>query len=472
MTDTTVPLGPASASSSAAAPRWRRRLDALPGVIDVVAAHRLYRRTAGWAIQRIARIGDLVARYAGVDHGGAGAELPLARVPAKMSGNGEPGSEYSAAGVGRSDAVEAGHHVGSTAHDAPAADHLARARAPTLARAPARTQSTTLSEASVSVSGARPLVLARKIGDSQTRGPAEVSDPEPTARTAASAAAVSSRDIAGAMLPLAQASSGVPVTPRVAASSAGVSTLRRKPSGLQIDTPVLAPPASREDARDVAPVAFSLSGTDATALHQQPKHDARASAAATSYATSPIITPLVHRAPGGPLTLARMRDEAWPDRAAPRSARVERVMGRAAEISIAAPSVPSLIWRSPDNDARKTGVLMRADAEAVHGSAIVAAPSPPSIAAPSVPTLIWRSPGNDARSTAALMRAGAEAVDGSATVAAPRLPASVPAPQTDAATSAAPASTPDVNHLADQVTRLIVRRLEIECERRGGKRWN
>jgi nicotinate-nucleotide--dimethylbenzimidazole phosphoribosyltransferase len=110
------------------------------------------------------------------------------------------------------------------------------------------------------------------------------------------------------------------------------------------------------------------------------------------------------------------------DRAAPAMARVA-----ATSLAAAAPVAPTLVWRAPDSLATRV------------------APARPSDQAGTV-----------------LMRATAEAPAATA----PGAPATEPAAPGDAATPAL-----DIPHLAEQVTRLIARRLEIEGERRGGRRW-
>jgi hypothetical protein len=109
MTETKAPLGQASAVSQAASPHWLRRLDGSPGVIDTAEARRHYARTAGWAIQRIMRASDLASRYAGANRGGAANELLLARVPARISDQGESDAQGGAAGAAGADLGRLGH---------------------------------------------------------------------------------------------------------------------------------------------------------------------------------------------------------------------------------------------------------------------------------------------------------------------------------------------------------------------------
>jgi hypothetical protein len=94
-------------------------------------------------------------------------------------------------------------------------------------------------------------------------------------------------------------------------------------------------------------------------------------------------------------------------------------------------------------------------------------------AVPDLPTLVWRAvPDSLATASASarssdqagtmLMRSTAEAL----TAMTPAAPITAPAAPGDMAAHAL-----DIHHLAERVTGLIARRLEIECERRGGRRW-
>jgi hypothetical protein len=229
--------------------------------------------------------------------------------------------------------------------------------------------------------------------------------------------------------------------------------LHSKISDGHIDVPTrsMPAPASHARAREAAPSASAQHGKDtmlqlarASMSNAQPppedvfwrsdadaQHDPGGSvAAAATPGARPIIAPATDAAP-----LALSVTHGAPARA--RSAHVERAIGHTAEILIAAPAVPTLVWRTTD----ATGTRDRASRFA------------------------------DAGSTGVLIRAGAEAIDGAA--AASSASASAPSPiQASAAACAAPPPTADVSQLAERVTRLIVRRLEVECERRGGKRWN
>jgi hypothetical protein len=94
------------------------------------------------------------------------------------------------------------------------------------------------------------------------------------------------------------------------------------------------------------------------------------------------------------------------------------------------------------------------------------------------PTLVWRraapavTPAVDQRGETWVARSGADGARVGATPIAmpPAGPASPVSPAAASPPAAAP--MPDLNRLAEQVTRIIVRRLEVEHERRGGKRWN
>ena len=464
MNETTAPLGPELASSPAAAPHWRRRLDTSAGVIDTAAARRLYERTARWAIQRIVRAGDLAARHACTDQAGPAAALLLARVPVQTSDQGQAEGSAGALGVGRAQGEvqlhgsSSGSMLAARVGSAPPAMHLARRMDPGRGDAVGGGHSIT----------ARPATAGTRASATPEAGPA--------VRSAASAAA-SSHDAVGTTLPLARPNAG-------GASETGVklrpaaSTLQRKVSDRHIDlsTRSTQAPASLARAREVAPLAsaqhgidtmlhlarestsdaqpppnaLSRSNADAKASLSQPEHDlgASVSAAATTPAARPIIaramdvTPLalsvVQQLSSRPLMRARMPDVAAAStHGAPARAVVERPIGHAAEISIAAPAVPTLVWRATDD----AGVRDRASRFA------------------------------DAGSTGVPMRAGAEAIEGAAAASSASTSVSS-AIQTDAAASAAPLPPPDVNQLAERVTRLIVRRFEVECERRGGKRWN
>lgn len=71
-----------------------------------------------------------------------------------------------------------------------------------------------------------------------------------------------------------------------------------------------------------------------------------------------------------------------------------------------------------------------------------------------------------------LLRSEAEGTYDAATSVTPNTPASVPSAIGVGGSSAtAPAPMPNLNQLAEQVTRMIVRRLEVERDRRGGKTW-
>jgi hypothetical protein len=102
---------------------------------------------------------------------------------------------------------------------------------------------------------------------------------------------------------------------------------------------------------------------------------------------------------------------------------------RTAERPVTVPVGGALIWRTADNPARREavsgGVAMGTDAGDRKSVAAAAEPTPP---------------------------------------ASPNL--------SGAAACAAPPSLPDMNRLVDDVMRLVVRRIHIERERRGGKLWN
>lgn len=82
-----------------ASPRWFRRLGASPGVIDTAAAGRVYARTAGWALQRIARAGDLLARYASAAGAIPRRDLLLVHPLAVAAGGPGPDDAERASGV-------------------------------------------------------------------------------------------------------------------------------------------------------------------------------------------------------------------------------------------------------------------------------------------------------------------------------------------------------------------------------------
>jgi hypothetical protein len=486
----TASLGPASASSPAAVPHWRRRLDTSPGVIDTAAARRLYGRTAGWAIQRIARAGDLAARHASIDQAGAAAELLLARVPVQMSDQGEAEGSAAALSVGRAEGeAQPDGSSGSMAHDAmpAAASPVASGLAMRLQRRVAGSGVIKVEAsgeidhkaAGLSLRSGLHHQLAARTGSASaamhvarrmdpSRGDDVGGDHSITARLAP-AGAVPAPNVGGASETGATRHRAASTLHRkVSDGHIDVSTRSMQATGSLarareaaplasaqrgIDTMLQLARVSTSDAQPPPPDLFSRSDADAKASLSQPKHDpgASVSAAAATPAARPIIAPAMDAAPlafsvtqqlsSRPLMLARMPDVgAASTHGAPvrtGSAHVERALGHTVEISIAAPAVPRLVWRTTGD----AGTRDRASRFA------------------------------DAGSTGVLMRAGAEAIDGAA--AASSASASVPsAIQADAAACAAPAPMPDVNQLAERVTRLIVRRLEVECERRGGKRWN
>jgi hypothetical protein len=66
--------------------RRLRRLAARPGLVDGGAARQRFARTTGWAMRRIAKVGELAGRHRPAEHGGAAAAMLLARMPAGASG--------------------------------------------------------------------------------------------------------------------------------------------------------------------------------------------------------------------------------------------------------------------------------------------------------------------------------------------------------------------------------------------------
>ena len=67
--------------SAGPSPRWLQRIVARPGVIDLTMTQRLYARTAGWALQRLARADRLLTRFTTTDPASTPGGLLLARVP-------------------------------------------------------------------------------------------------------------------------------------------------------------------------------------------------------------------------------------------------------------------------------------------------------------------------------------------------------------------------------------------------------
>ncbi len=226
--------------------------------------------------------------------------------------------------------------------------------------------------------------------------------------------------------------------------------------------------ATPGSAQPVSPPRLPAPNTNATAADFQPRHNRAVPASATesAHAAFPIVAPdvvaipsavsvvhpVVHRVSGSPLSLARAPDyratyasgesathDAAPAHAKHRSS-VQKggAIARVAEIPAAASHAdPTLVWRA----ANETGARA------------------------------WPARSRDAGSNGVLMRAGTEDVTDAGSAAAPSAPASVPpATGASAATPAAPAPRLDMNRLAEQVTRLIVRRLEVERERRWGRK--
>ena len=106
----------------------------------------------------------------------------------------------------------------------------------------------------------------------------------------------------------------------------------------------------------------------------------------------------------------------------------QRATGRTAEISMAGPAAPALIWRSADN------------------------PAPPG--RPAQPADAGRARTIDNAGAAAESSASAQSTI-----------------QAETAAQATPAAGPDIDQIAEQVTRLLARRIEIERERRGARGW-
>jgi hypothetical protein len=145
--------------------------------------------------------------------------------------------------------------------------------------------------------------------------------------------------------------------------------------------------------------------------------------------------------------------------------------GDVVQRALASPLPPA---RAAEGTVHATGDSGRYDAWSVQArpssasGAIARAAEIPAVAAPAAMAMVWRRP-DDARAVpgrdAVVMRAMADGSNAGVS-------SLSGATGLDALAAAPPAAPmPDLNRLADQVTRMIVRRLEVERERRGGTRW-
>ncbi len=528
MAENTAPLEPASAPPQTGSTRWSRRLDTSPGIIDAEAAEQIYARTAGRAMQRIARASELATHHASADQGGAAGELLLARTSMGVaSAQGEASLADSAAvvSVRRADRGWPWRDASSnhkTAHDAALSASSTAAPSALTARLQRRApgpgvvkiqapQALDHAVPGVSLRSGLHERLAARAGSAPQPIPAavrlargadqpvhgnEVALADPIVARAARAGETVSRLArasadavpAALLMPLgdpapanpstapewaagkahatralsAVATPNVPSAPQaapVAVSPTTASTVARKPT----NAPAHATPAPTAQARtsEIAPATSASLATETTL------HLAGASATESVHAAFPtvapdvvatpspvsVVHPVVHRMSGSPLSLARTPDyratyatgvsathDAAPAHAKHRSSPTGGAIARVAEIPAAASHAdPTLVWRA----ANETGARA------------------------------WPARSRDAWSSGVLMRAGTEDATDAGSATTPSAPAAVP-PAADAATAGtltAPAPAPDMNQLAEQVTRLIVRRLEVERERRGGKRW-
>jgi hypothetical protein len=494
MTDTTAPTGPASASSPAALPHWRRRLHISPSVIDTAAARRLHGRIAGWAIQRLARARDLATRHASTE-AGAAAGLLLARVPVQMSDEGEGEGSAAALGVGRAEGeAQPDGSSDPMAHDATpaAASHVASGLAMRLQRRVAGS-----GVIKVEAPGENDHKAAGGSPRSGLHGwlTARAGSAPPTMHVARRVDARRDENVGG---DYSIAARPVPVTPAPSVGDAArvlTATTPLNPSSapplpagaLAYVTPESEPavPSSASTAassHDAVGTALPLPRPNAVGASETGETRHRAASALHRKVSDGHID-LSTRSMQAAASLARARE------AAPTSAQHGIVtmlhLARASTSDVQPP--PLDVFSRSDADAKASLSQPKHDA-GPSASPAAARPAarpiitPAMIAAPALPTLVWRTT-DDARtrdlasrfadvgSTGVLMRAGAEAIDGAGAVSSAS--ASIPpAIHSDAAACAAPVPTPDVKQLAERVTRLIVRRLEVECERRGGKRWN
>jgi hypothetical protein len=570
--------------------RWQRRLDAPPGVVDAGAARRIYERTAGWALQRIAHAGELAARHASADADAAG-DLLLARAPAVLAGDDDVADargNVPFATRGESRREEALSAAAQTVAAEPSAT-IARKAAPSSESTPSataqRAQRRIEGAGVIDVSSARALDRSAATGASLRPGLHERlsaradtagsdSSPvlqlarrlEPSMTAVASESAVASSVItssfptAGMASPESERAAVVPQASPSPAATHGPSSSRSDAGITSRDGAPVAPlparsiaegsmPMSRVQRAVLARKASLLQGSESVASNPRPHRAdvggepgsaarstadaavtaslpvARASAYATRDATIPAQAMALARStePGGghaepserhtsPIALSIA--EAPLARSIARSiapdvqARADAV-GGAGEASVfpapvvlthsashaspmtlsvaETPLVRSIARSVAPNVLARSGTIGGANEATVSPLCVVLgerlAPTAsqgiarmaeaPAPAEARAPALVWHA-ASDAGARArnvlrngTLMRAGTDDV---ATSTSPASGAAQPLadPAADGA-SASSASALDIARLAERVTRLIMRRLEIERDRRGSR---
>jgi hypothetical protein len=508
-------------------PRWlQRRAERAGGVIDVAAARRVHARTAGWVAQRFARSSALAERYATTEDG-ASDELLLARAPAATAwpGDGDlpppaeqdlpspeqgsppPASPLAARLQRRAIApgvldvrpranllgcadtavsLKAGLHQRLAArtdaagpvdtplasiatHSASSAVQASHALShapiePRIARTadPARAAVSNLPPSLAHPRGNRP--QPDSMPRVQRQADSVASDPEPTPRAIAGDDSAHHEDrlqVEAASRSARVARAADPAPPDAAELALPLAQLaHRHGSRPQPDIPRLQRQADAAGrAAEQTPPA--IAGQDG------PHHEDRLQATELAL---PLARHFAKGVPDTPVRLQRVADSVpLTDVSATGES---HALIRASESSIAA------VWgAAPAAAPAAAPISVRQPIDKRVPIARTAELRP--AAAPAAPTLVWRAGHAPAAQVArqahalpqgpAIMRTTADdGADGGSTMPAGAASSAAPA----AAALASAAAAPDIAELADQVSRVLARRLEVERERRGGTGWN
>ncbi len=474
-------------TSTSLAPHWQRRVGVSPGVIDRAAVQRHYDRTAGWALQRSTRHSALLARSVIAAPDGTASPLLLARAVSTAGLEDEAASVAGSVGASpvratASDGAAAGAdphtpplttqlqrrfdaagtvqpHMSkllertnrSVAQPAALLERLAARALPLSAVLPsARTHGSSVPDTGTAaremnvawfpqVDGAShgkaashahgtphndvaersvsaPLVVARvadlpgaTVGRSSPRQDAPRSDAAHVNRSAAAVMTLARPALAGSELAVVQA----PSTALPATAELRRTTTRDKPVGVPLPTEADEHVRSATVSRSSAPALSA--GLVATPLALAAVHS---SVAASPASTGSNALPLAGSTPlRSPLAAVST---------------LPSIIARASEIASGSAPPPALVWRR------------------------AALAVTPAAANPAQASVVRRGADGAPAGAAPVSTSSVEPAPGAANLASP----------------AARAGMPDLNQLAEQVTRIIARRLEVERERRGGKRWN
>jgi len=521
-------------TSTSLAPHWQRRVGVSPGVIDRAAVQRHYDRTAGWALQRSTRHSALLARSVIAAPDGTASPLLLARAVSTAGLEDEAASVAGSVGASPVRATASdGAAAGADPHTPPLTTQLQRrfdaagTVQPHMSKLLERTNRSVAQPAALLERlAARALPLSAVLPSARTHG-SSVPDTGTAAREmnvawfpqvdGASHGKAASHAHGTPHNDVAERSVSAPLVVARVADLPGATVGRSSP---RQDAPRSdAAHVNRSAGNDVAErsvsaplvVARVADLPGATVGRSSPRQDApRSDAAHVNRSAAAVMTLARPALAGSELAVVQA-----PSTALPATAELRRTTTRDKPVGVPLPTeadehVRSATVSRSSAPALSAGLVATPLALAAVHSSVAASPastgsnalplagstplrSPlaavstlPSIIARASeiasgsappPALVWRraalavTPAAANPAQASVVRRGA---DGAPAGAAPVSTSSVePAPgAANLASPAARAGMPDLNQLAEQVTRIIARRLEVERERRGGKRWN